>query len=148
MVTVKEVMHSITVVPETASVSEVARIMKRKEIGSVMVEKWGKIAGIVTERDIIKRVVAEGKVGDKVKVGDVATYSLVTVDAGTDIIDANELLHKQNIRRLPVTENGKIIGIVTVRGISKNLPAAYSYLKKRDCALGGEEYGTGSTEGP
>ncbi len=139
MVAVKEIMHSITVVPHSMPVSDAAKIMREKDIGSVLVERWGKIAGILTERDILKRVVAESLCAGDVRAGDVATNSLITIGSDADVLEANELLHKHNIRRLPVTENGKIIGIVTLRSISKNIP--YAQLKRRT-EWARPEYGT------
>jgi len=130
MVAVKEVMHATTVVPYSMPVGDAAKIMREKDVGSVLVEKWGKITGILTERDILKRVVAENKCSGDVKVGDVATNSLITIDAGEDVFEAIELFHKHNIRRLPVTEGGKIIGMLSLKSVSKHIP--YNYLRKQN----------------
>lgn len=122
MVVVKEIMHGTTLVGFNSSVREVAKLMKEKEIGSVMVEIAGEIKGIVTERDILKRVVAEGRDANETRVMDIMTRQLITIPSKASLIDAAQLLSKYNIRRLPVEENGKIIGIVTARGIAKAIP--------------------------
>lgn len=122
MVSVKEIMHGITTVGFDASVRDAASLMKDKEVGSLLVEIAGEIKGIITERDILKRVVAEGRDANATRVMDVMTRQMITIPANTSMIQAAQMLNKHNIRRLPVEENGKIIGIVTARGIAKALP--------------------------
>ncbi len=122
MVSVKDIMHGITTIGFNASVRDAAGLMKDKEVGSLMVEIAGDIKGIVTERDILKRVVAEGRDPNETRVMDIMTRQLVSIPSNAGIVEASQLLNKHNIRRLPVEENGKIIGIVTARGIAKAIP--------------------------
>lgn len=122
MVSVKEIMHGITTVGFDASVRDAAILMKDKEVGSLLVEIAGEIKGIITERDILKRVVAEGRDANATRVMDVMTRQMITIPSNASMIQAAQMLNKHNIRRLPVEENGKIIGIVTARGIAKALP--------------------------
>jgi len=128
MMKIKSVMHSITKVPHDMSMKEVAKLMKEKDIGSVLVEQENEVKGILTERDILKRVVAEGKDPEKTSAGDIMTTDLITADSDINLFDASKLMDKHKIRRLPVVEHGKIIGIVTTRSLSRGLPM---YLLKK-----------------
>jgi len=96
--------------------------MRQKNIGSVLVSRKGEIVGILTERDILKRIVAEGLDPSKTKAEEVMTRNIITINADASILEASEILNRYDIRRLPVEENGRIIGIVTARGIAKNMP--------------------------
>ena len=118
---VKDIMHRITKVPSSISISEAARVMDQKLIGYVMVEEKDKIVGIMTERDILRKIVAKGENPDKLKVKDIMSQPLITIDANEDIINASKKLDEYRIRRLVVTENGKIIGKVTANSIARNL---------------------------
>jgi len=118
---VKDIMHRITKVPSSISISEAARVMDQKLIGSVLVEEKDKIIGIMTERDILRKIVAKGENPDKLKVKDIMSQPLITIDANEDIINASKKLDEYRIRRLVVTENGKIIGKVTANSIARNL---------------------------
>lgn len=125
---VKEIMHNITKIPSDTSVSEVARIMDKKIIGSVLIEENHNVIGIMTERDILRKVVAKGKNPDQLTVKDIMSYPIITINADEDILEASKLMDKHKIRRLIVTEEGKIVGIITVNSISRNL----KYLMVRD----------------
>ena len=118
---VKEIMHTATKVSSDISTSEAARVMDKKSIGSVLIEENDEIIGIVTERDILRKIVAKGKNPDEVKVNEIMSHPLITIDANEDILKASEKMDEQRIRRLVVTENGKIVGKVTANSIARNL---------------------------
>ncbi|MBI2208093.1 CBS domain-containing protein [Candidatus Woesearchaeota archaeon] len=118
---VKEIMHNADRITSGATVSEAARIMDRKIVGSLLVEEKGKVVGIITERDILRKVVAKGKIPDKLRVKDIMSSPLVTIDANEDILEASSIMDRERIRRLVVTENGIIVGKVTANSISRNL---------------------------
>lgn len=122
MVAVKEIMHGITVVLSTQSVHEVAKIMEGKEIGSVLVESDGQICGILTERDMLTKVIARASDPQKVRALEVMTPVMYTIGYNDDVVKASELFSKHNIRRLPVTREGKIVGIVTARDVATAMP--------------------------
>ena len=117
----KEIMHSVTKVPSDISITAAAKIMDQKLIGSVLVEEGDRIIGIMTERDILRKIVAKGKNPDEVKVKAVMSYPIITIDANEDITEASKKIDQHKIRRLIITENGKIVGIVTANSIAKNL---------------------------
>ena len=133
---VKEIMHNAAKIPSDTSISEAAAIMDKKSIGSVLIEEADKVIGIMTERDILRKIVAKGKDPDETKVKDIMSYPLVTIDAEEDIVKASEIFDKKHIRRLVVTESGKIVGKVTANSIARNI----RYLSVRDLTSGRKDY--------
>lgn len=129
MVVLKDIMRSPVTVDYTMSVSDVARIMVKKDISSVLVEKNGDIVGIVTEKDIIKRVVARGVDATKTDIMSIMSHPLITAEADTDPVKASEIMSKYKIRRLVVTENNKIIGIFSATQIVKHSKFIYDKRK-------------------
>lgn len=126
---VKDIMHKITVVDSRITVSEVTKLMSKKNIGSVLVRKSGAIIGIVTERDILKKGVAMGLDVKNTHVSEIMVEHPYIIDSEATVHDASDVLKKFRIRRLPVIERGKIIGMVTSRDVAQSL--RYSFFKKR-----------------
>jgi CBS domain-containing protein len=116
---VKDIMHGVTIVEPSTSVLEVARIMREKNIGSVLVKLSEVDWGIVTERDIINKVVAKGLSFKEIRASDIMSELTVTIDASAPISKASELFNIYHIRRLPVMERGEIIGMITSRDVAK-----------------------------
>lgn len=116
---VREIMHSITVVKPDTSVREVAELMRKKKIGSVLVELAPLRYGILTERDILTKVVAEDADPAQVKASEVMTELRYTIDAEASVEKASEIIDANNIRRLPVMQNGEIVGMVTARDVAR-----------------------------
>ena len=118
---VSEIMHVVTKISPETTVSEAAKIMDQKLIGSVLIEENDNIIGIVTERDILRKIVAKGKNAETTSVKNVMSYPLITIDANEDALEASRIMDEKRIRRLVVTENGKVAGKVTANSISRNL---------------------------
>ena len=119
MVTIaREIMHRHTFVPADMPVKEVALVMSKKKIGSVLI-RAGKSIGILTERDITSKVVVEGRNPAKVKAGDIMTAPVYTISPETDLYEICRIFNEQSFRRLPVVENGKVVGILTTRDVVK-----------------------------
>jgi CBS domain-containing protein len=116
---VSDIMHSATIVEPEMSVSEAAKLMRKKEIGSVLVRIHSKKWGMVTERDILNKVVAEDIRPTKISVKDIMTDLICTIDADAPLEDASETFNREKIRRLPVMDKGKIVGIITSRDVAK-----------------------------
>lgn len=133
MTTVKEIMHAITVVKPDTSVLEVARIMRDKDIGSVLIKLNELEWGIATERDIIIKVIARDVDPKTTKVSDIMTPLRYTVDASATIQKASEIFNVHDIRRLPVMEDGEIIGIITARDVAKRW--VFRYYEGREKAV-------------
>jgi len=106
-----------TVAPDT-SVEDVARIMAKAEVGSVPVTEDGLLAGIVTDRDLVVRVLAEGRDPRSVTAGEVASTDVVTVGPDRPLAEARELMARNQIRRLPVVDEGRLVGILALGDIA------------------------------
>ncbi len=118
MVPVRKIMtKGIEKVDANMSVKDASRIMKAKKIGSMLVEKDKELVGIVTETDIVRRLVADGKNAESTPVKAIMSSPILTVDIEKSIIDANDLMDKNHVRHLAVTEEGKVIGLVSCRDI-------------------------------
>lgn len=103
------------------SVVEAARIMKQEDAGVVPVTENGRLTGMVTDRDIAIRVVAEGKDPQSTAVREVASTDLVTIDPQQDLDEALRLMAKHQVRRLPVVEeDGKLVGIVAQADVARH----------------------------
>lgn len=116
---VKDIMTRdvITVTPQTP-VTDIAKIMKEYNIGSVPVCEANSIVGIVTDRDIVLRDVAYGKNPSEVLARDVMTSGLTTINSDNDIHDAARVMAEKQIRRLPVVENGRLVGMLALGDIA------------------------------
>jgi CBS domain-containing protein len=108
-----------TTCPPSATVVEAARVMKQEDVGSVPVVEGDRIVGVVTDRDIVTRVVAEGGDTDSTTIGDIVSSDLVTVVPDTSIDEALGLMSEHQVRRLPVVEDGRLVGIVAVADIAR-----------------------------
>jgi CBS domain-containing protein len=105
----------------TSTAVEAARAMRDDDVGLIPIVEGDRLMGTVTDRDIAIRVVAEGRSADEVRVGDIASRELVTVDPAQGLDEALSLMAKHQVRRLPVVEkDGKLIGIVAQADIAKH----------------------------
>ncbi len=121
---------NVKTVKEDVKVTESARIMERNNIGCVVVVKGDVPIGIVTERDITYRVVAPDKKPSTVKVLEIMSKPIETIGPDTTITNASKIMATQNIRRLPVIENDKLLGIVTNRDIDLIAPSQIEILRE------------------
>ena len=96
----------------SASVVEAARMMREEHIGSLPITDDEQLVGMITDRDITTRVVAEAADPMKTSVGDVYSQDLITVEPDEDLDEALQLMARHQVRRLPVVENGRLVGIV------------------------------------
>jgi len=100
--------------PGTASVHEAARAMRDADIGDVIVIENNQVCGIITDRDIAVRIVAEAKDPATTALADICSHSLLTVTSTDSVEHAVRLMRTHAIRRLPVVEEGKAVGIVSL----------------------------------
>lgn len=114
--TIKQVMTADPVTIEgTSSVEQAAQLMKSKDIGDVIVvNRNNKLIGILTDRDIVVRCAAGGADLKATKVDEIATKDVKSVGPDTPIGQAVELMRSQAVRRLPVVEEGKLVGVVSL----------------------------------
>jgi CBS domain-containing protein len=102
----------------SASVVEAARLMREEHIGSLPITDDEKLVGILTDRDITTRVVAEAADPKTTSVGDVYSRDLISVEPDKDLEEALQLMARHQVRRLPVVENGRLVGIVAQADIA------------------------------
>jgi CBS domain-containing protein len=101
--------------PGSATVAEAARLMKEKKIGAVMVVEEGKLIGVFTERDALFRVVAECRDAQTTRVSEVMTGNPRTIHPDKAFTDAMNIMHAGGFRQVPVVEDGRPIGMISVR---------------------------------
>ncbi|AFQ44605.1 CBS domain-containing protein [Desulfosporosinus meridiei] len=112
---VRDVMtRQIETVAPSSSVEEIARLMKRNDVGSIPVCEGQKVLGIITDRDIVLKVIADGKNVSSVSAKDIMTSQVITVTSDQDVHEAARIMADNQIRRLPVLEQGRIAGIVAL----------------------------------
>jgi CBS domain-containing protein len=119
----KNVKDVMTANPSTAkadaSVVEAARIMRDEDAGIVPVVENERLVGTLTDRDIAVRVVAEGRDPQSTPVREVASTDLVTVQPEQDLSKALQLMARHQVRRLPVVENDRLVGIVAQADVAR-----------------------------
>jgi len=112
---VKEIMNKAIVIEHDVSVKEAARIMSARNIGSLIVLNKNKITGIITERDVMKNVSCLGK-----KISLIMNKNVVTIDHAESLENAALIMTERKIKRLPVVDNGKLVGMITATDIVAN----------------------------
>ena len=112
----------IQVTPET-SVRKVAEVMAKKHVSSVVVCTNKKLVGIITEKDLARKIVAKGLNADEALAKDIMTTDLLTIEPETSLYDAMLKINKKKVTHLPVVSNGKIVGIITSMDILRTQPS-------------------------
>ena len=117
---VRELMTTepITVEPD-ATLGEVATLMKQEDCGSIPVVEAGRLVGIVTDRDIVIRGVAGGTDPKTQRVSTIMSADPVTIGADDNVTEAEKIMADRQIRRLPVVEDGRLVGIIVTAQIAR-----------------------------
>ena len=123
---VKDLMTSdlTTVAPET-SVLEAAERMAREDIGPLPVVEKERLVGIVTDRDLVVRVLAEGRDPRSTTVREVASEDPVTVSVDDDLVTTLDLLAKHQVRRVPVVDGDRLVGIVAQADVAREVSSPW-----------------------
>ena len=101
-------------------VSVAARLMSRYNLGFLPVQgENGRLCGVLTDRDVVLRCVAEGKAAEQMRVSEVMSAGVLSVEAGEDAAKAARLMSRAQLRRLPVTQNGKLTGMISVADFAR-----------------------------
>jgi len=124
--------HPITVLKNTSAL-ESARLMAEKHVGSLLVEEKGKLLGLLTEQDLVRKGIAAGKDFSKTSVEElmIGLKELVTISGDQDLYDALKTMRDYNIRHLPVMERGNLIGFLTIKDILKIQPQLFDILVEK-----------------
>ena len=116
---IREIMTTdVTTAELNSTLEEIATIMRHEDLGAVPILDDGELAGIVTDRDIVVRCVAEGRDPGECSAEDVLTEGLVTVSPDDDVDDAAAIMSRNQVRRLPVLQDGKLVGVVSLGDIA------------------------------
>lgn len=107
---------------EDVSVAKISKGMQMAGIGSVVITKEDKPIGIITDRDIVVKVIMNDRNQDKVKVKEIMSSPLMTIESDVSLMTACKLLVEKGIRRLPVIEAGELIGIISLKNIITKEP--------------------------
>ncbi len=99
------------------SAQDAAAFMEGNQIGSLIVQQVGEDVGIVTERDLTTKVVALGKDASDIKISEIMTSPVLTMDRYLPVEEANVFMQKNKIRHLAITEEDRIVGILSVRDL-------------------------------
>ena len=110
----KEKGHGIFSISPDASVFEAIELMAEKEVGALLVLEAGKLAGIISERDYTRKVILKGKSSRETLVKNIMTSPVICTDVDQDVQNCMGLMTKKNIRHLPVLENNRLVGVVSL----------------------------------
>ena len=123
METVFDLLHAktsrmIATSPE-ATVRQATQLMNDHGIGSVLVTSGGRLVGIFTERDVLRRIVADGRAPDETRVGEVMTAGVFCCSPEANIEDVADLMHRRRVRHVPVVDDdGAVVGLVSIGDIN------------------------------
>jgi CBS domain-containing protein len=109
---------TLSVAPDL-TVAAAAAVLIQNQVGSVLVMDGGRLVGIFTERDILRRVVGERRDPATTRVADVMTRDLVVMRPSSSVMDAMRVIAEKRIRHIPVVDQGKLIGIVSIGDVVK-----------------------------
>jgi len=102
-----------------ASVKDAVDLMNQYDIGCLVVDEDGIVNGIITERDVLKRVISKSKSPEETKVSDVMSKPLIFGGPKMYVEDAARLMFSKNIKKLPIIKNGRVTGIITFSDIAR-----------------------------
>ena len=127
MLTTEAMRHPLASISPVATLQEAATAMSTLGVGALVVIEDGLISGIVTDRDLVTRALAKGLPADA-RIDSVMTTEVVTIDASSDLRAAYALFRRHAVRRLPIVEDGKAIGLVSADDLVIDLSADLSDL--------------------
>ena len=115
---VSEMMVSdVVTIDSSASVADAAKQMIQEEKGSLPIVEGDQLHGMITDRDIVAHVVAEGRDNNSTMVHDIATHDLITVGPDQDVEEVHQLMDQHGLDRLLVVEEGRLVGLISGTGI-------------------------------
>jgi len=131
---VKDVMvTNLITIEADATVKKAAELMDKHDIGCLIVVSYGNPIGIVTERDMLKRIMLQKRDIAKTRVGNIMSAPLIATTPETDIRDAVRLMNERRIKKLPVVQEGELIGLVSLTDVMRSL-AYFEHVISSLCA--------------
>ena len=131
MLKVKDVMNrKVITVKNDLKVREAVNQMNNHGIGCLVVLDRESVVGMLTERDVLKRVVGEGRDPEKITVGKVMSKPLIAIDPEASLEETINLMFKEKIKKIPVVKDEKLLGLVTMTDIARVHPKIIEYVKK------------------
>lgn len=128
---VKDAMNpKVIVAKHDATVKEAAKVMSKFRMGCLVILENDKLTGIVTERDVISKVVAGGLDPEHTKISEIMTTNPITIEPDEDLEDACSLMVENNIKKLPVLEGKRLVGIITATDVISIQPKLIESLAK------------------
>lgn len=128
---VKDVMvTNVVTVDVGVTVRKAVERMNNHEIGCLVVLEKGHFAGILTERDVLQRVVVKARNPDKTLVGDVMSKPLIVIDPEADLEEALELMFKEQVKKLTVVRDKELVGLITMTDIARVHTAMVEHMEK------------------
>jgi len=128
---VEDIMVETVITVETeATVMRAVKIMNENEIGCLVVTRNGRAVGIITERDLLKRVIGKARSPNRTKVREIMTKPLIAGHSDMDLEDATRLMFEKKIKKLPVVEHGRLMGLITLTDVARFQPQMIKILKK------------------
>jgi CBS domain-containing protein len=116
---VKDAMTSdVKTATPTQSLTDAAKLMKEEDVGSIPIVDGERLVGVVTDRDIVVRGIADGSDPHAIRLGDIASRDVVTVRPDDDLDEALRLMAQHQVRRLPVVEDGQLVGVVATADVA------------------------------
>jgi CBS domain-containing protein len=112
--------RNVTTLPESASLRDAAHVMRDDDIGGIVITKHdGTVTGFVTDRDLVVRGLASDRDPGETKLADIATKNVITLRPSQTISDAISTMSARAVRRVPVVENGKAVGMVSLGDLAQ-----------------------------
>lgn len=129
---VKDIMSKpVYKIDENKSVKDAAEVIKRTRRGFLVVVKGNKPVGVLSDSDIIRKTVAANKLPSKMKVKDVMTRYFVSISSDEDMLNAVRKMKKGNVHRLPVIDDGKLVGVLSLTDVARTSPEMLDLLEHR-----------------
>lgn len=122
--------EAVITVEADATVMKAVKVMNDNEIGCLVVTRNGRAVGILTERDLLKRVIGKSMNPSKTKVRDIMTKPLIAGHPDMDLEDATRLMFEKKIKKLPVVDDGRLKGLITLTDVARFQPQMIKILKK------------------
>ena len=122
--------REVVTIDENVSVKEAVDIMNQFEIGSIIATRKGKAVGIITERDLLKRIVAEGKNAKKTMVKDIMSSPLIVIAPDMSLEEAAHFMFEKKIKKLLVIDQNRLVGLVSLTDIARVQPEVIKILKE------------------